>query len=439
MFYRLIVENFKSFGQPVQFDMFPNLRRENLKKHVYYQVNSPALMKMAAIYGANGAGKSNLYKAFEFLQPFCSVFDNKINLREWYNKNRYRLPALEGNPPISFTIEFKKKDVVYILNLEIDENGVKKEDLIKSGFGVSENTIIYKRSYDNISFPGLNLSKQISEIIERQLKSFINCSFLAINGNLKLVDKPQLINPFEWFNQDIISLSYIRSIPYLIDWLSKDQGLMDFTNHLFSNIGIGLKGLDVRNKSFDEWFSGLNEEEKRFFTEGYISLDNNVSLTNMQDDRPVASITNEDGLRIVKELLFKQLGQDGYVGDMDVLTQSNGTIKLLILMPALYKFIKDDVLVIIDEFDNGLHPMLLKGLIKYLGDYDSRGQIIFTTHEDYLLDQHEILRPDEIWIVDKQNGISQLYSLNDFQLHKTLSIQKGYLDDRFGGIPKISF
>ena len=439
MFFRLLLDNFKSFAQPVQFDMFPNLKRENLKEHVYSDANRPSVMKMAAIYGANGAGKSNLYKAFEFLKPFCSDFNNNLNVKEWYNKNRFILPPIPDNPPVSFIVEFVKKGNAYILNLEIDEKGVKKEELLLSGLGVKANSPIYKRSYDKIAFWGFQISEQVKDIIERQLNSFSNCSFLALNGNLKIISSHLLIDPFEWFKNDVLSLSYFRNIPQLIDLFSKDNGLMSFTNRVFSSIGIGLKNLDVKNRSFEEWYADLSEEEKRMFGGSELNIKDNMSLIKMQDDRPVASIINEDGSRIVKELLFKQFGKNGFVGDMDVALQSNGTVKLLILMPALYKMIKDDVLIVIDELDNCLHPKLLKGLIKLVGKTESKGQLIFTTHEDYLLDQHEILRPDEIWIVDKKDGVSQLYSLNEFKLHKTLSLQKGYMDDRFGGTPIINF
>lgn len=439
MFYRLITENFKSFGQTVQFDMFPNLKRENLKDHVYpADINMIAAMKFAAIYGPNGAGKSNLYKAFEFLQRFCSAFNNKMIISEWYDKNIFMLPRPQDNQPISFLIEFSKNSHNFILNIELDKQGVRKEELLISGMGKVANQRVYVRKYDKIEFGNITVSEPITEIIERQLASFSNSSFIALNGELKLVDDIQLVDCHYWFANDIFTLSYYRNIPQLIDLLSKDHALMKFVNTVFSHIGLGLKDLDVKNLTFEEWYDDLNDEEKQLFSEGKLQVDANHALTKMQEDRPVASITNEDGLKIVKELLFRQFGKDGYVGEMNVESQSNGTIKLLVLMPALFKLVNNDVLVIVDELDNCLHPKLLKGLIKYLGDTQTKGQLIFTTHEDYLLDQHEILRPDEIWIVDKKDGISQLYSLNDFNLHKTLSIQKGYMDDRFGGTPIIN-
>ena len=91
--------------------------------------------------------------------------------------------------------------------------------------------------------------------------------------------------------------------------------------------------------------------------------------------------------------------------------------------------------VVIDEIDNGIHPLLIKLLVKYFGKSDTKGQLIFTTHETPLLNQQELLRADEVWFTEKKSGETQMYSLNDFKYHKSLSIENGYLDGRFGAIP----
>jgi hypothetical protein len=91
--------------------------------------------------------------------------------------------------------------------------------------------------------------------------------------------------------------------------------------------------------------------------------------------------------------------------------------------------------LIIDEIDNGIHPLLIKLLIRYFGETNTVGQLIFTTHETPLLNQQELLRADEVWFTEKKSGETQMYSLNDFKYHKSLSIENGYLDGRFGAIP----
>ena len=70
MLLRIIFENFLSFNSPVEFDMFPNLKRTTLLSHVYDKEKMP-ILKMSSIYGPNGAGKSNFIKGISFVRNFA--------------------------------------------------------------------------------------------------------------------------------------------------------------------------------------------------------------------------------------------------------------------------------------------------------------------------------------------------------------------------------
>lgn len=70
MLLRLLINNFLSFDEEMQFDMFPNMKRTSLATHIYTENQIPVL-KQAAIYGQNGAGKSNIVKALEFIKAFA--------------------------------------------------------------------------------------------------------------------------------------------------------------------------------------------------------------------------------------------------------------------------------------------------------------------------------------------------------------------------------
>ena len=75
MLLRVILKNFLSFEDEVQFDMFPNMRKESLSNHVTMAADSLPILKMAAIYGANGAGKSNMLKGVHFIKRLVSKKD----------------------------------------------------------------------------------------------------------------------------------------------------------------------------------------------------------------------------------------------------------------------------------------------------------------------------------------------------------------------------
>ena len=60
MLLRVILKNFLSFDNEVQFDMFPNFRRTHLSSHIYTNQGVVPILKQAAIYGGNGSGKTTL-------------------------------------------------------------------------------------------------------------------------------------------------------------------------------------------------------------------------------------------------------------------------------------------------------------------------------------------------------------------------------------------
>ncbi|MEO1438040.1 MAG: AAA family ATPase, partial [Bacteroidota bacterium] len=65
MLIRFVVNNVFSFGQSREFTTIANSRLKTLNEHKY-RFNGVEILKLSSIYGANGAGKSNLLKALRF-------------------------------------------------------------------------------------------------------------------------------------------------------------------------------------------------------------------------------------------------------------------------------------------------------------------------------------------------------------------------------------
>ena len=111
---------------------------------------------------------------------------------------------------------------------------------------------------------------------------------------------------------------------------------------------------------------------------------------------------------------------------------------MLTLLPAIYDCINKDKTVVIDEINNCLHPSIVEGIVGLFANNDnSKGQLVFTTHDIELLDVKDIMRSDEIWFTDKKDGGTIMYSHNIFKEHNTLSILRGYKEGRFGAIKYI--
>jgi AAA15 family ATPase/GTPase len=442
MLYRFIISNYKSFAENMQFDMFPNMKRENFSNHIYSNGPLPVL-KGCAIYGANGAGKSNFIKAISFLKKFVTIInfdENKNWIKSWYLNNRYKLPVIDETLPISFIIEFGIKDKVYLYEVKIDAQGINTEKLYLSSIGKGDNIPIFERKGINVEFKTTLIKDDVTKIFERQFNDNPSVSVLALNGSLHLSEDKNMMNAFEWFRNGLDVIEVSRQIPWLIDYLKKQPKMMEFVNSIFKEINLGINNLQIKDDNFDNWLENAEKKDRDIMNQIFRNDDPKEfrkSISKMDHDVPLLTITGDEGKRMVSEFIFNQIGKENYTGDMDVTTQSNGTLRLLTLIPALYNAILKDKTIIVDEIDNGIHPMLMKKLVKYFGDSQSKGQLIYTTHETCLLNQSELLRPDEVWFAEKAEGSTKMYSLNDFKIHKTLSIENGYLEGRFGAIPFI--
>lgn len=115
MILRVILKNFLSFNDEVQFDMFPNMKRTTLSNHITMLNEKLPVLKMAAIYGANGAGKSNLLKGINFLKAIAL---NKSFLdKDTFGKYIFALKENTGTEPMELTIEFETKQEFHIYTL----------------------------------------------------------------------------------------------------------------------------------------------------------------------------------------------------------------------------------------------------------------------------------------------------------------------------------
>ena len=217
--------------------------------------------------------------------------------------------------------------------------------------------------------------------------------------------------------------------------MSQQPRLLKFANEVFENTGIGISSLHIGNTPFEKWITNQKNAEK--FQNILVQGREPDFVSGMENNRNIYNVSVQKGVKTVQEFLFNQLGKSGYRKEMKITSQSDGTVRLLTLIPALYEAMFQKKTIFIDEIDNSIHPNLMFELLKFYAKNKSNGQLIFTTHTTNLLNQQELVRPDEIWITEKMDGSTRMYSLNDFKLHNTLNIENGYLDGRYGGVPVI--
>ena len=428
MLLRLIIKNFLSFDDEVQFDMFPNMKRTQMADHIYTDLCDVPVLKQTAIYGQNGAGKSNLVKALEFMRAFAldKDFIKSIEIDKFF----YLLKDNASNAPISLSLEFEQNKRFFFYEIEIGPKQVVKEGLYESFPKESRLDLVYERKEREVTF-AKTVDSTIMDAIKKLLGKNPMSSLMALNSEFPIVADERCARAAKWFKAKLEIIGVHSFLPTLIDLLRDNTPMMEFVKGLVHCLGVGVNAMNLQETDFDSWAKSHIAIAKNL----PIDMDKVKSMSLSANSTPVLSINVKDGVRKVYQLIFDNIGKNGFVGRLDTSMQSDGTLRALTLLPALYYACKLGKTVVVDEINCCLSPTMVKGIVEYFAKTNgTNGQLIFTTHDNQLLDEKDILRSDEIWFVDKREGASVLYSHNDFKEHHTISPYRGYNEGRYGAI-----
>lgn len=428
MLLRLIIKNFLSFDDEVQFDMFPNMKRTQMADHIYTDLCDVPVLKQAAIYGQNGAGKSNLVKALEFMRAFAldKNFIKSIEIDKFF----YLLKDNASNDPISLSLEFEQNKRFFFYEIEIGPKQVVKEGLYESFPKESKLDLVYERKEREVTF-AKDVDSTIMDAIKKLLGKNPMSSLMALNSEFPIVADERCARAAKWFKAKLEIIGVHSFLPTLIDLLRDNKPMMEFVKGIVHCLGVGVNAMNLQETDFDSWAKKHIAIAKNLPSD----MDKVKSMSLSANSTPVLSINVKDGVRKVYQLIFDNIGKNGFVGRLDTSMQSDGTLRALTLLPALYYACKLGKTVVVDEINCCLSPTMVKGIVEYFAKSNgTNGQLIFTTHDNQLLDEKDILRSDEIWFVDKREGASVLYSHNDFKEHHTISPYRGYNEGRYGAI-----
>ena len=90
---------------------------------------------------------------------------------------------------------------------------------------------------------------------------------------------------------------------------------------------------------------------------------------------------------------------------LELSDESDGTRKLMALAPAIESALQTGGILLVDELERELHPMLMNYIIAKFQSSTSNphgAQIVFTTHNTELMNL-ELLRKDQLYFADKRD------------------------------------
>lgn len=381
-------KNFLSYKNEVQLLMssvkaFKELRQTNtfIKKDF-------ELLKTAAIYGSNGGGKSNFIKAMGYMNKLIhnSFADSLKKPEDRFDYNlQFKLNNVSEKSPIEMEVVFIKNDIIY-----------------RYGFHVNNNIIIKEWLFQK---------KEVeTRLFERDLNDF------KINNNSFSEGNKYKNN----INDNVLFLSYLaqnnaKLSSEIFEWFYGINATNALSNTNYEKI---TKSLLKEDSNFKIWLSYA----VKFLSISNVELDNENNILTYHN-----KFDNNDF--IIDSIPFNL--------DYD---ESEGTIKLIYLLGAIYHTLIHNEILFIDELDSKLHPNLTRKIITFFHQFNNSSQFIFTLHDSNLLDK-KVFRRDQVWFVDKNKfGSSELYSLSEFDssvVRSTSDYRKKYLDLTFGAADSI--
>ena len=442
MLVRFSIENFLSFNERTFFSMIPGKTRSKAY-HKNKAVSNVQTLKFSAIFGANASGKSNLIKSIDFGRKLIL---GKEKLSSIQNQ-RFKLTS-KPNANSRFEYEIQVNGCMYAYGFIISKKSIIEEWLYL--ITPTKETLIFERIDEKIKINEEKISKYPDD--EKEFWNFFINS--TKSDKLILSHASQLK-----INEDYSSFKHIKSI---LNWFKNSLTIV-YPNS--QSVGIHfelLQNEDLRmmfSKFLSYFDTGINSiefdtvEPSRIRIPEHILTESINELLEKDGEKTTAILSEprtgqlvflrKNGSEVTCSKMItkrKICNTEEYVEFDPTDEESDGTKRLLDLIPLLVDSMDGDNVIIIDEIERSLHPNLVMNFIEFYLDSSrtmaNKTQLILATHESGILDQ-SIIRKDEVWFIAKaQDGSSHLSSLEEFKVRFDKELRKNYLIGRFNGIPK---
>ena len=350
--------------------------------------NNEKLLRVAAVYGANASGKSNLYLAMNYFQRIIAESFNNNNADGKNALEMYYVPF-----QLDADAENSEYQIVKIINgfeykygYEFNDTEIVSEWMYRKSLKTNRETIILERAGSDVKL-GASVRKECDMYKEQIPAETLALSFF---NRLKLTT-----DVFRELYEDIM---YMMIVPP--DFYEDKDTLIKF-------------------------LPGVIEKDGEKLTEFLTAIDTGIK-----------------GIRYEKsenKVFFYTVhkGKDGNSYELPLWNESEGTIRSILIYINARTAVLYNAFLFVDELNIKLHPLLLKFIIDLFYDKDSWAQLIYTTHDTTLMDK-KFFRRDQIWFVQKDDfGYSELTALSDFKVRSDASFERDYLAGVYGGIPLI--
>lgn len=417
MLLQFSVENYKSFKDRTVLSLEGSVDKELANNYVL--LGKEKVLKVISVFGANAAGKSNIFSALTAsILTLRQSANRQINEPLFYIiPFRFDEEALKQ--PSSFEYVFIGLDnKKYVYGFSATQLRVTKEYLYV--YDTAKASTVFERTNDVYKFTSPAKKREMLPLTERNTS---NKLFLATATQWNCEDTKQA---YLWLAQGINT--YSTNFDQLLNQTApmfendQDNSLKRFTTNILHEADINIDDFEYESR----------DQTKEQFIQGLP-----VELRGLASTVPFA--TNKE-IRIETVHTIEKDGQWKQF-NLSLFEESQGTRNLFLFAPILKRAFETGETLCIDEFDTSIHPILIEYLMDLFNDQSinkTNAQLIFSTHAVSVMSL-KTLRRDQIYFVEKNrsSGVSELYSLDEFSPRKQEDVRKAYLLGRYGSIPDV--
>ncbi|MCM1149756.1 MAG: ATP-binding protein [Butyricicoccus sp.] len=435
------VENFMSFKEYQVFSMIAGKQTRH-GSHIL-EVKGKRLLKGSFFFGANAAGKSNLFSAIKFAR---NIVVNGLRKSILTNKH-FRIDKEYVNKPGVFQFDLFSNGHFYSYGFAISYiNAVVEEEWLYQCD--STDIRIFERSFENgkttvetdIHFSDQE-SRQRFDIFSENVPD--DKLFLSEIAERKLTEQDDFAaykDVRSWIGRLIVLTPKSRladkSKLFLVSERAEDLG------ELLQDFDTGIESIALKKEKMENVLDFLPEEVKQA-----LIRDIEQSFNDMDTEQKVKELDvgiagrsfrfkKEDNQIFASQLLMNHGNDDD---PFQLADESDGTQRLFDLIP-IFQAGKQPRVIFIDELDRSFHTKLVEKFIRqfYQTTLATESQLIASVHDSNVMDL-ALLRQDEIWFVEREpDHGSKIYSLNRFKTRFDKKVAKDYLLGRYGAIPCFS-
>jgi uncharacterized protein len=429
MIVRFSVENWMSFRDRVSFEMAATRERQHRSRVPKLDKYRLGILPIAAIYGGNASGKTNLFKALNFAKFLVT---KGIQPEGLIPIEPFRLESTCSEKPSRFSFELLINETIYEFFFALTRKTILEEKLVN--ITSTGEKVLYDRRNSSITFDA-TLKKD----------PFVNFVFKGTRDNQLFLtnsvsQKVDTFRPvYDWFRDTLDLVAPDSRFEPFEQFLDEGHMLFAPMNEMLLKLDTGIVHLGGEEIPFEnipvpkQVQLKLQEDIKECMT---MRL-----LTGPGNERFI--VTRRNGELLAKKLITFHPNLDGTESKFEMSQESDGSQRVIDLLPAflMISAAKSKKVFVIDEVDRSLHTLLTKRLLEmYLSNCsaESRAQLLFTTHDVLLMDQR-LLRRDEMWVAERNaEGVSSLFSFSEYKdVRYDKDIRKSYLQGRLGGVPRI--